>query len=167
MVKSAFGEVIASPGTTFRTVVRRESKIVWNKAAVDALYAGMTDAMDEKMGQIRDDAAAHAPRDPETARARGVPMMADTARVAVYAMGKLVSGTGERTASGNKPRGAKTPADQVVGFVMFDSPISHFAELGTIHEVARPFLIPAFNRNIGGLAGIVVPAMGKRVRAVR
>lgn len=167
MVKSAFGDVIAGPGTSFRTVTRRETKMVWNKAAVDALYAGMTDAVIEITGQTRDDYAANAPRDPETARARGVPMMADTARIAVYAMGKLVSGTGERTASGNKPRGAKTPADQVVGFVMVDSPIAHLQELGTINMPAHPTLIPAFNRNIGGLAGIVVPAMGKRVRAVR
>lgn len=165
MVKSAFGEVITGPGTTFRTVTRRDVKIQYNRAVVDALYAGVVDGVVELLTTIRDDAVASAPRDPATAAKRGVPMMADTARVAVYAMGKLVSGTGERTAAGNKPKGAKTPADQVVGFVMFDSPLSHFAELGTVKEVARPFLTPAFNRSIGGLAGVVVPAMGKRVRA--
>jgi hypothetical protein len=166
MAKSAFGEVITGPGTTFRTVTRREVKIQYSKAAVDALYAGVVDGVSEVLTTIRDDAVAHAPRDPEKAAERGVPMMADTARVAVYAMGKLVSGTGERTAAGNKPKGAKTPADQVVGFVMFDSPLSHFAELGTIKEVARPFLLPAFGRHIQDAGRCVLPAIRKRISAV-
>ncbi len=166
MAKSAFGEVITGPSTTFRTVTRRETKIVYNRAAVDALYAGAVEGVDELCTTIRDDAVAHAPRDAAKAAERGVPMMADTARVAVYAMGKLVSGTGERTASGNKPKGAATPADQIVGFVMFDSPIAHFAELGTIKEVARPFLLPAFSAHIADAAKCVLPAISRRVNAV-
>lgn len=165
--KSAFGEVVKGTGATFRTVNRRETKIVWNRAALDALTQGMADGLGELLGQVRDDYAANAPRDPETAAERGVPMMADMARVAVYAGGKLVSGTGERTAAGNKPKGAKTPADQVVGFVMVDSPIAHFSELGTIKQIAHPTLLPAFNRRIPGAEAVIVPAMGKRVRAVR
>jgi hypothetical protein len=167
MAKSAFGEVESGSLTAFRTVTRREGKIVYAKAAVDALYAGVTDGVIELLETIRDEAVANAPRDPETAAERGVPMMADTARVAVYAMGKLVSGTGERTAAGNKPKGAKTPADQIVGFVMFDSPIAHFAELGTIREVARPFLLPSFNRHIADAGKCVLPAIAKRLAAVR
>ena len=167
MVRSAFGEIESGGQTPFRTVTRRDVRIQYNKAAVDALYAGVADGVIELLEGIRDDAVANAPRDPEKAAERGVPMMADTGRVAVYALGKLVSGTGERTASGNKPRGAKTPADQVVGFVMFDAPISHFAELGTVKEVAHPFLLPAWNRGIPGAEKVLVPAMGKRARAVR
>jgi hypothetical protein len=164
MAKSAFGEVITGPGTTFRTVTRRGVKIQYNKAAVDALYAGVADGVIELCETVRDDAAANAPRDPEIAAERGVPMMADTGRVAVYAMGKLVSGTGERTAAGNKPHGAATPADQVVGFVMFDSPIAHFAELGTVKEVAHPFLLPAFNRAVPGAESVLIPAIGRRMK---
>ncbi len=166
MVKSAFGEVELGSGSTFRTVTRRETKIVWNLAAVNALYAGVADGVIELLGQVRDDYAANAPRDPETAAERGVPMMADMGRVAVYVAGKLVSGTGERTAAGNKPKGAKTPADQVVGFVMVDSPIAHFAELGTIHEAARPTLLPAFNRHIQDASKCILPSISKRIAAV-
>jgi hypothetical protein len=172
MAKSAFGEVIAGPGTTFRTVTRREVKIQYNKAAVDALYAGVADGVIELCATIRDDASVGArvelfPEEAAALRAkRGVGLMADTARVAVYAMGGLVSGTGERTASGNKPKGAKTPPDQVVGFVMFDSPIAHFKELGTVKEPARPFLLPAFNRHIQDAARCVLPAIRKRINAV-
>jgi hypothetical protein len=172
MVKSAFGEVIAGPGTTFRTVTRREVKIQYNLAAVNALYAGVTDGVTEVLTTIRDDASARArvelhPLEDAALRAkRGDPMIADTARVAVYAMGKLVSGTGKRTAAGNKPKGAKTPADQVVGFVMFDSWIAHFKELGTIKEIARPFLLPAWNAHIQDAARCVLPAIRKRINAV-
>jgi hypothetical protein len=140
--------------------------IAYNRAAVDALYAGVVDGVEEMLEQVRDDYAANAPRDPQTASERGVPMMADCGRVAVYAAGKLVAGTGERTAAGNKPKGAVTPADQVVGFVMVDSPIAHFAELGTIHEVAHPTLLPAFSRAIGGAEKCILPSISKRLRAV-
>ena len=167
MAKSAFGEVVKAPGATFRTVQRREVKIQYNRAAVDALYGGVVDGVIELLQTVRDDFAANAPRDAEIAAKRGVPMMADMGRVAVYVGGKLVAGTGERTAAGNKPRGAKTPADQVVGFVMVDSPIAHFAELGTVNEIARPTLLPAFNRRLPGAEKVLVPAMGKRLRAAR
>jgi hypothetical protein len=173
MVKSAFGEVEAGHGTTFRTVTRRETKIVYNKAAVDALYAGVADAVIELCTTVRDEAArgpggsgVGSLRDPAAAAEHDVPMMLDTGRVAIYALGKLVSGTGERTAAGNKPRGAATPADQVVGFVMFDSPLSHFAELGTINEPARPFLLPAFEAHVQDAGKLVLPAIRKRVNAV-
>jgi hypothetical protein len=167
MAKSAFGEVVPASGTAFRTVQRREAKIVWNRAMRDEMALGLADGLSEILTAVRDDASAHARRDPATAAGRGVPMMADTGRVAVYAGGKLVEGTGERTASGNKPRGARTPADQVVGFVMFDSPISHFEELGTVKETAHPFLLPAFNRGLPGAESVLVPAMGKRARSGR
>jgi hypothetical protein len=166
MATSAFGEVVKAPGTTFRTVTRREVTIAYNRAAVDALYAGVVDGVEEMLEQVRDDYAANAPRDPETAAERGVPMMADMGRVAVYAAGKLVAGTGERTAAGNKPKGAATPADQVVGFVMVDSPIAHFAELGTIHEVARPTLLPSFNRHIQDASKCILPSISRRIAAV-
>jgi hypothetical protein len=158
---------------TARVQGLRQARIVWNRDAVGAMVLGMADAMDEIMATIAEDAAAHAPKDAEIAAKRGVPMLKDTARTAVFAGGVnksgkaaslLVSGTTERTQSGNKPRGAKTPVDQVVGFVMFDNPLAHPQELGTVNMPAHPFLLPAFNRNVGGLAGIVVPAIGKRIQ---
>jgi hypothetical protein len=150
----------------------RKARIAWNREAVGAITLGMADAVEQVMATILADATASAPRDAATAAARGVPMMADTGRIAVYAGGVnksgkqaalLVSGTTERTQAGNKPKGAKTPLDQVVGFVMFDSPLSHLQELGTVKMNAHPFLIPAFNRHVGGLASIIPPAVGKRV----
>lgn len=154
-------------------LARRGAVIEWNKAAVDALYAGMADAMQEIGEKIIADASrgpggsgVGSLRDPATAQERGVPMMLDTGYVTVWALGKLVYGSAEVAASKNKPRGLKVPADQVVAVTAFSSPLSHFAELGTVKEPARPFLIPAFNRGVPGVASVIVPAMGKRVKGV-
>jgi hypothetical protein len=150
---------VASP----KLIARRAARVVMNRAALDAAQLGMADALLEIGQRIIADASANAPRDPETAAKRGVPMMADTGHVVVYALGKKVGGDEGNT---GKPRGMKTAKGRADLGVWFSSPISHFAELGTIKEIARPFLTPAFNRNIAGAASTVVPAMGKRIRAV-
>lgn len=149
-----------------KLLARRGAKIVMNRAALDAAQFGIADGLLEIGQRIIAEASARAPRDPEIAAKRGVPMMADTGYVSVWALGKLVSGSTEVAASKNKPRGFSVPKDQVVMVAAFSSPLSHFAELGTIKETARPFLTPAFNAHIGGAAETVIPAMGKRVRAV-
>lgn len=161
-----------TPPPSARVTGLRQAKIVWNRDAVGAVVLGMADAVEQVMTAIIADASANAPKDAEAAAKRGVPMLKDTGRVAVFAGGVnksgkaaslLVSGTTARTQAGNKPKGARTPVDQVVGFAMFDSPIAHLQELGTVNMVAHPFLIPAFNRNISGLAAVITPAIGKRV----
>lgn len=143
-----------------RVLLNRQVRIDMHRTTLTALQLGMADALLEIGEAILADAVAHAPRDAEAAAARGVPMMADTGGVQVWALGKRAGGVWEK-----RPRGGATPHDQVVMFVGFGSPLAHFAELGTIKENARPFLLPAFNRHIGNLAGVVVPAMGKRARA--
>jgi hypothetical protein len=150
-----------------RLIGRRQAKIVWNKSALDAMYAGMADGLIEIGERIIADARDTAPRDPEAARVRGVPMMADTGFISVWGQGKLVHGSAQVAASKNKPRGVRTPKDQVVLVAAFASPIAHFNELGTVKMVAHPFLLPAFNRGVPGAEKVLVPAVGKRVRAVR
>ena len=149
-----------------RVLQNRANRVVMNKAALDAGQLGIADGLAEIGARIVADYAATAPRDPEIAAKRGVPMMADQGRFSVFALGKLVAGDTGRTASQNKPRGVKTPKDEVVLVVYVASPIAHFSELGTVKEVAHPTLSPAFNANIGGADQIVGPAMGKRIAAV-
>lgn len=139
---------------------RRAAKVVMNHAALDAVQMGMADGLLAMGQRILADAVANAPRDPEIAAKRGVPMMADTGHVVVYALGKKVGGDGD------KPRAMRVPKDQAVMAVYFSSPLSHFAELGTVKERARPFLLPAFNRGIPGTSKYVLPSISKRVRAV-
>lgn len=157
---------VASP----RVIANRKARVVLNRAAIDAAYIGMADGLLEVGERIKADAergpggsGVGSLRDPAAATRRGVPEMLDTGHVVVYALGKKVGGDEGNT---GKPRGMKTPRDQAVLGVWFSSPLSHFAELGTLKEIARPFLTPAFNRNIGGASKTVVPAMGKRIKAV-
>ena len=154
-------------GRRARLIGRRQEKIVWNKAAVDALHAGIADGLIALGETIIADARDNAPRDPEIAAKRGVPMMADTGYFSVWGLGKLVSGSTAVAAGKNKPRGFRTPKDQVVLITAFSSRLAHLIELGTIKMPARPFLLPAFNRALPGADKFVVPAIGKRVRAVR
>lgn len=145
-----------------RVLANRARRIQWNRAALDELEGGMADGLLNMGLRIALDAAAHAPKDPEAAAARGVPMLKDTGFVQVWAKGKRVGGVWQK-----RPKGGAVPPDQVVLFVGFNSPIAHLLELGTVKMNARPFLLPAFNRAISGLESVVVPAMGKRMAGAR
>ena len=146
-------------------LAKRGAQIQWNKAAIDALYAGMADAMVELGGRIITDAVSTMKPGHLDAPPYGEGLI-ESGYSSVWALGKLVSGSAEVAASKNKPRGLKVPADQVVMIAAFSAPHAHFAELGTVNEPARPFLLPAFNRNVPGAGAAIVPAMGKRVKGV-
>jgi len=156
---------MAAPPTA-RTLQNRQNRIVMHRESLDAATLGIADAMLAAGRAIMEDAAAHAPRDPEKARERGVPEMADTGFVQVWADGKRAGGLDAQTLQAwqAKPRGAQVPKSGCLLIVGFRSPISHFAEQGTIREDARPFLIPAWNRGIGDLGRQIPPAMGRRLR---
>jgi len=142
-----------------RVVANRRARVILNRGALDELQLGMADGL-LKLGEtIIAEARDNAPRDPEAAAARGVPMMADTGHVLVYALGKKVGGEDGGT---GKPRGMKAPKNQVVMGVWFSSPLAHFNELGTIKMAAHPFLTPALMANIGDTGATVSAAMKKR-----
>lgn len=142
-----------------RTIANRKARVVMNRAALDELQLAMADGLLALGEQIIAEARDNAPRDPEAAARRGVPMMADTGNLVVYALGKKVGGDDGGT---GKPRGMKTPKDQAVLGVWFSSPLSHFHELGTIKMRAHPFLTPALARNLGDVGPYVRKAMTAR-----
>lgn len=146
---------------TARTIANRKARVVMNRAALDELGLALADGLLALGEEILADAAANAPRDPEIAAKRGVPMMADTGHLVVYAGGKKVGGDEGGT---GKPRGMKTPPDQAVLGVWFSSPLAHFAELGTIKESPRPFLGPALAAHLGNTGPYVQKAMAARAR---
>jgi hypothetical protein len=145
-----------------RLVDRRKAQIVRNRAGFDALYEGMADGLVELGTRILEDAKGNAHRDAAAAARRGVAMMADTGYVSVWAQGTLVHGFGQVAASQNKPRGVKTPKDQVVVVVAFSSPVAHFNELGTVAMPAQPFLTPALMANVANAGPYVAGAMSRR-----
>ena len=144
-----------------KLVARRAAKIVMNKAAIDALYAGMADGLIQLGEKIIEDARERAPKDAEAAAKRGVPMMCDTGYVTVYGQGKLVHGSAQVAAAKNKPRGVRTPKDQVVMIAAFSSPIAHLQELGTVNMNAHPFLTPALMANVANAGPYVAGAMSR------
>lgn len=146
-----------------RVLQNRAARVVMNRAALDAAQLGIADGLTEIGGRIVADYAANAPRDPEAAAARGVPMLADTGKFVVYALGKKVGGDEGGT---GKPRGMRTPKDQVVLGVWVASPIAHLVELGTVKMQARPTLIPAFDRALPGAAQLIPEGIAARVKAV-
>ena len=170
-----------SKAPSAKVAANRLAKVVMNRAALDDAVLGMADALLAVGQQVIDDAAANAPRDPGTAQKRGVPMMADTGVLGVWAAGKKVGGgmvgkprvttvIESRSIPGtfrSVRRVASTPRDEAVLFVGFASPIAHFVELGTVKMLARPFLTPALSRNLPGLSETIEPAIGKRVKASR
>lgn len=144
-----------------KLLARRGAQVVMNKAALDAVQEGIADGAIQLGEAILADATANAPDAPPY----GVGLV-ESGTVAVWGLGKLVSGTTAKAAGKQKPRGLKLPKDQVVLLVAFGAPHAHLLERGTVKMPAHPFLLPAFNRNISGAERFVVPAMGKRARAV-
>lgn len=154
---------VASP----RVVSLRNARMVKNKEAFDALYAGIADGLIMLGEDILADAvrkgARH--RDPEAAQKRGVPMMIDTGRVSVFApvdgKSKIVYGSLAVTQAQNRGKGVRNTTGQVVMFVGFTSPLAHFLELGTVKERADPFLTPAVMANIANAGPYVKGAMSR------
>jgi hypothetical protein len=143
-----------------KIIANRAKKVVLNRAALNDVMLGAADGLAIVGQRILDDAIANAPRDPERAAERGVPMLADTGVLGVWALGKKVAGNTQ-----GKPRGLATPLNQVVLFVGFSSRLGHLNELGTIHQIARPFLTPAVNRNVAGASeAVIAPAVARRVK---
>jgi hypothetical protein len=140
-----------------RVLRNRQARIELHRAGLDEIQRGMADGLLELGERILEHAAANAPRDPEAAAARGVPMMADTGGVQVWALGKRAAGTWAK-----RPKGGKVPKDQAVLFVGFDSPISHLVELGTVKMRARPFLTPALLASLDGAGPYIQRAISKR-----
>lgn len=146
---------MASPRVaSARVIGNRKARVVLNRAALDQVQLGMADGLQEVGEAIIAEASARAPKLTGALAASGT--------VAVFALGKLVSGRTDIAAAKNK-RGVKVGKNEVVMILGFTDWKAHFAELGTIKERARPFLIPAFNGGIGG-AAVAVPN-GMRARA--
>ena len=157
-----------------KVVARRGAKIVMNKAAVDALYAGMADGLIELGNEIIAEASkgpgGSGPgslRDPETAAGRGVPMMLDTGFISVWGpvdgKSRLLHGSAQVAASRNKPRGVKTPPTQVVLIAGFHSPLAHLHEFGTVKMGATTFFTPALLHHVANSAPYARAAMMRYV----
>jgi len=140
-----------------RVLANRQARIQLHRDSLTELQLGMADGLANLGLNIVLRASAQAPRDPESAARRGVPMLANTGGFQVWALGKRAAGVWEK-----RPRAARVPKDQVVLLVGFGSPIAHLVELGTVKMAARPFLTPALLALIPNAGEYVTGAMSRR-----
>lgn len=149
------------PSPTFpsaRVLANRAKRVQMHHDALDGIVRGYADRLAEFGPAIIADAASAPLRDPEKAAERGVAMMLDTGSWQVWALGKRAAGTWQA-----KPR-MNIPKDQAVLIVLFSSPLAHLHEFGTVDMPAHPFLSPAFNRAMAGLAPALNVASGRKAR---
>lgn len=173
-------------------MARRPSKrVVMNRAALDAFQLGMADALAKAGEEILAEAIANAPRDAEAAAERHTKMLADTGGIWVGVSGLTGGGIAKVAGNGNKPRRFAMARGTVALVVGFGSPLAHLVEFGTSARdtrqhtfkrgtrkgqtvtlrhhgatPAQPFLLPAFNRRIGGAGGYVLKATAARLRRI-
>jgi len=140
-----------------RTAANRQKRVVLAYDGLEELQRRMADGLLEIGERILAEASAKAPRDQAAAAERGVPMMADTGAVQVWANGKRVAGTWE-----TKPRGGKVPKVGAVMFVGFGSRVAHLIEFGTIKMPAQPFFTPTLMDNINDAGPAIQASIQKR-----
>ena len=139
-------------------MARKNNRVVLHRATLDAITLGMADGL-----LALADAVIAATKPPD-ATPYGVGLV-ETGGTVAYAFGKKVGGTA------TKPRAMKVKSMGVAIAGGFGFP-GHFAEFGTIHEPARPFLTPALMATLPDAGVFIKAAMAQRlattgVRAAR
>ena len=146
---------------------RGQARIILNRAALDAVTLGVADGLLALADAVI--AAAKPPDEPagSSAAARANlteggtprPELAMTGGTVAYVLGKKVGGTAA------KPRAMRVKSMGVSIAGGFGFP-GHFAEFGTIHEPARPFLTPALMATLPDAEPFVRAAVAKRLASV-
>jgi len=130
-------------------MARANNRVVLNRATFDAITLGMADGLLTLADEVI--AAAKVPDD--------VPLgegLVQTGGTVAYAFGKKVGGTA------SKPKAMKVRSMGVAVAGGFGFP-GHFAEFGTIHEPARPFLTPALMATLPDAGPFIAAAVAKRL----
>jgi hypothetical protein len=126
-----------------------------NRQALDAITLGFADALGELAVRVLDAAAPNVPDEPPYGKG-----LVETGDWGVWVRGKKVAG------GARKPKGQIKPADGIVMVVGYGWP-GHYAEEGTIHEPARPFLTPAVLQTMPDSGGVMKDQVGQRLRSVK
>jgi len=130
-------------------MVRKNNRVILNRATFQEITLAMADGLLALADQVI--ATARPPDDPPY----GVGLV-QTGGTVAYAFGKKVGG------SAKKPRAIKVKSMGVVVAGGFGWP-GHYAEFGTIHEPARPFLTPALMATVPEAGAFVGAAVRQRL----
>lgn len=147
--------------------VRKNNRVALNRATFDAITLGMADGLLALADAVI--AAAKPPDEPAGSSAAARPNLTEggaprpeldtTGGSVAYVLGKKVGGTA------SKPRAMRVKSMGVAIAGGFGFP-GHFAEFGTIHEPAHPFLTPALMATLPDAEPFVRAAMAKRLASV-
>lgn len=128
---------------------KTSSRVVLNRAALDEVTLGMADGL-----LALADAVIAATTVPD-ATPYGMGLI-ETGSSVAYVLGKKVGG------GASKPRTMRVKSMGVAIAGGFGFP-AHFAELGTIHQPARPFLTPALMATVPDAGAYVGAAVQRRL----
>jgi hypothetical protein len=123
------------------------TRVVLNRAALDALTRGVADGLGVMATTIVDDAR------PNDAPPYGEGLI-EAGDYGVWANGKKVDGTAA------KPRGAKVKKTEIVAIGGYGFP-ARFHEMGTIDTAAYPFLTPSLLRHQPHAGDFIRPSIRK------
>ena len=123
-------------------------RVVYNRNVADQLRLGLADGLYAIVEAIVRRARPPSDVGTETAgefveeQVENRPPLIHNGGALAWIDGKKIAGFGLDGRQPTKPRGVKLPQPGIVAVGGFGFP-GHFAERGTIHEAARPFLTPA------------------------
>ncbi len=130
-------------------MARTNNRVVLNRAALDAITLGMADGLLALADAVI--AATNVPDAPVLGAG-----LIETGGTVAYVLGKNVGG------AASKPKAMKVRKMGVAVAGGFGFP-AHFAEFGTIHEPARPFLTPALMATVPDAGPYIATAVARRL----
>lgn len=138
---------------------RPSARLMLNRAALDEVQLALADGVEEIARTIVETA------NPPDATPFGQGLVTQGGW-AVYVGSKKVAGGSLAGIQPKKPRSFKTAPDAITGIAGFGFP-ARFQEIGTVHERARPFLMPAAIQVKGIAVDIMKEIVGSKLRARR
>lgn len=131
------------------------AKVVINRAALDEVHLALAEGVEEVARTVVETA------DPPDETPFGAGLVRHGGW-AVYDGTKKVGGGSLDGSQPKKPRAFKPLPNAITGIAGFDFP-ARFQELGTVHQPARPFFMPAAVRVKGIAAEIMREIVGPRL----
>jgi hypothetical protein len=135
------------------------ARVVLNRAALDQVHLALADGVEEIARTIVETAG------PPDATPFGLGLV-NSGGWAVYDGKKKLSGGSLDGSQPKKPRAFRAEATGITGIAGFGFP-ARFQETGTVHQPARPFLLPAAIRVKGIAAAIMRDVVGPHLAGRR
>lgn len=133
---------------------RPSARVVMNRQAVDAIWLGYADGMQQVGLNVLERTRPRVPDRPPIGKG-----LVKSGRATTYVNGQKVAGTS------NAPR-ASHPPGGIITVIGYGFP-GRFNEVGTIHQPARPFLTPGMAAEVPSAGPAAAVAIERRLRKVR